>query len=83
MSLELFDHIAQFVKEVGGPTAVSIGLMVILFQQTSILKGIRQTLERLHDAVVRAECPLIARKDSPSNDKADPKVYPGRPALGH
>jgi hypothetical protein len=76
MSAELFDHIAQFVKEVGGPTAVSFGLMAILWKQTGILKGIQESLDRLHDAVT-------GRKDSPFDDKVPPSLRAPRPARSH
>jgi hypothetical protein len=76
MSTELFDHIATFIKDIGGPTAISFGLLYILQQQTSILKGIRESLDRLHDAV-------SGRKDSPSHDTTPPKVGSSRPVLGH
>lgn len=47
MSVELFNAIVQAVKEVGGPVVMSIGLLVLLWQQTGHLKGIRDSLDRL------------------------------------
>jgi len=77
MSVELFNAIVQAVKDVGVPAALAAGLLGIVWKQTCILSGIRDTLENLI---------VVLLKEKEEVDEAHqlhPQVRQGRAVQPH
>lgn len=72
------EPILKFVEAVGLPGAISVGLLFILYKQTSILNRIDCTLQGVHEALLDQRCPLANKEDKNDFRVAYSQVHPSR-----
>lgn len=70
--MELITFLVGAVQSIGFPQVISLGLMVILWQQTRVLQGIRACLDQIH-AVLRG-----GSKTDEQHYQADPSLRASR-----
>jgi hypothetical protein len=58
-----FKALFEAVQTIGLPGVLCLGLTVILYQQTGVLKQIRDSIDRLHDTVVGRQ--KVSPSDAP------------------
>jgi hypothetical protein len=84
VEVELFNAIVQAIKEVGLPSVISIVLCLLLWQQTAILRGIRDNLEGLNASAIRNACPLLREREGNEESHPSPAPLPqGRAVRSH
>lgn len=68
-----FKALVDAVQAIGLTGVVCLGLIAILYQQTGVLKQIRDSIDRLHDTVLGRQ--KVSAEDAPSH-KAHSPVRP-------
>ena len=65
-----FKALVDAVQAIGLPGVVCLGLIAILYQQTGVLKQIRDSIDRLHDTVLGRQ--KVSAEDAPTRKTHPP-----------
>ena len=72
--MDLIQLIVGAVQSIGFPQVISLGLLAVIWQQTGVLKGIRDCLDQMHDTLRRGACKYTKEKDDEQIHQASAPV---------